>query len=119
MKVEILNEYNYQCYIPRENMVEIPTEELDKIGKGYKFDLATKTIVIDTEYQKEKEQEETANRIAELKSKLSQTDYQAIKYAEGYMTEEEYVPIKVQRKAWRDEINRLEEEMKENTIPLT
>lgn len=110
MKVEILNEYNYQCYIPRENMVEILIEDLEKIGKGYKFDLETKTIVVDTNYQKEKEQKERATRIAELKSKLAQTDYQAIKYAEGQLTEEEYAPIKVQRQAWRDEINKLENE---------
>lgn len=34
-------------------------------------------------------------QIAELKQKLSDTDYQAIKYAEGWLTEEEYEPIKV------------------------
>ena len=38
-----------------------------------------------------------------------QTDYQAIKYAEGQLTEEEYAPIKAQRQAWRDEINLLEQ----------
>ena len=46
--------------------------------------------------------------IADLQTKLSETDYQAIKYAEGWISEEEYAPIKVQRQAWRDEINALE-----------
>lgn len=49
-----------------------------------------------------------------LKNKLTKTDYQAIKYAEGQISEEEYAPIKAQRQAWRDEINQLEQLIKEN-----
>lgn len=52
-------------------------------------------------------------QISELKKLLFDTDYQAIKYAEGLLTAEEYEPIKQQRQAWRDEINRLEAELKE------
>ena len=55
------------------------------------------------------EQKIKNTKIAELKYKLMQTDYQAIKYAEGQLTEEEYAPIKAQRQAWRDEINLLEQ----------
>lgn len=56
--------------------------------------------------------EENAKReIAKLKQNLFDTDYKAIKYAEGYLTEEEYAPIKLQRQAWRDEINALEEKL--------
>ena len=57
------------------------------------------------------EQKIKNTKIAELKYKLMQTDYQAIKYAEGQLTEEEYAPIKAQRQAWRDEINLLESEV--------
>ena len=46
--------------------------------------------------------------IATLKKQLSDTDYQAIKYAEGWITEEEYAPIKAERQTWRDRINELE-----------
>ena len=46
--------------------------------------------------------------INELKHNLSMTDYQAIKFAEGAMTEEEYAPMKEQRQAWRARINELE-----------
>lgn len=46
--------------------------------------------------------------IAELKKKLAATDYQAIKYAEGFLTDEEYADIRAQRQAWRDRINELE-----------
>ena len=47
-------------------------------------------------------------RIAELKSLLQATDYQAIKYAEGFISEEDYLPIKQTRQEYRDEINELE-----------
>ena len=50
-------------------------------------------------------------RIIELKSLLKATDYQAIKYAEGFISETDYAPIKAQRQAWRDEINALEAEL--------
>ena len=47
-------------------------------------------------------------RIAELKSLLQATDYQAIKYTEGFISEEDYLPIKQTRQEYRDEINELE-----------
>lgn len=49
-----------------------------------------------------------ARRISELKKALFETDYQAIKYAEGLISVEEYASIKAQRQMWRDEINELE-----------
>ena len=48
-------------------------------------------------------------QINELKAKLSETDYQAIKFAEGWITAEEYASVKAQRQLWRDAINDLEE----------
>lgn len=47
-------------------------------------------------------------QIEVLKQKLLDTDYQAIKYAEGWLTEEEYALIKAQRQEWRNQINALE-----------
>lgn len=47
-------------------------------------------------------------RIAELKSLLQATDYKAIKYAEGFISEEDYLPIKQARQEYRNEINELE-----------
>ena len=61
------------------------------------------------------EEEKKANRIAELKSFLSSTDYQAIKFAEGQIRAEDYEPMKLKRQAWRDEINSLEKQLN-NTI---
>ena len=54
------------------------------------------------------EAELAAFEIVELKNKLAETDYQAIKYAEGFLGEEEYADMKGQRQAWRDRINELE-----------
>ena len=50
------------------------------------------------------------DKIAQLKAQLDNTDYQAIKYAEGWISEEDYAPVKEQRQAWREEINILEGE---------
>ena len=43
-----------------------------------------------------------------LLTQLSETDYMAIKYAEGQMTATEYAPMKLQRQEWRNEYNFLQ-----------
>ena len=44
-----------------------------------------------------------------LKQKLAETDYKAIKYAEGELTEAEYAETKAKRRAWREAYNAIEE----------
>ena len=46
--------------------------------------------------------------IQQLKKQLSDTDYKAIKYAEGQISEDEYSEIKSERQGYRDRINYLE-----------
>ena len=46
--------------------------------------------------------------IIEYKQKLKETDYKAIKYAEGLISETDYAPIKVERENYRKAINSLE-----------
>lgn len=58
------------------------------------------------------EKQKAENKISELKQKLFESDYKAIKYAEGYLSEDEYAPIKNERQSWRDKINELEEKLK-------
>lgn len=54
----------------------------------------------------------TAKRqIDALKRKLARSDYKAIKYAEGWISVEDYAPIKAERQAIRDQINALEAEL--------
>jgi hypothetical protein len=52
------------------------------------------------------------SKITMLKMKLQQTDYQAIKYAEGELTLEEFAETKEKRKQWREEINALQAGLK-------
>lgn len=53
------------------------------------------------------------HKIGILKCKLAETDYKSLQHHEGEITDEEFAPIKAQRRAWREEINKLEEELKD------
>ena len=75
-----------------------------------KFTIKRRTPT-DEEVNRDKAQ--AINReISELKRKLSDTDYKAIKYSEGWLTDEEYAEAKAQREQWRKRINELEEALK-------
>jgi len=65
--------------------------------------------VINGELIKDTEKEYKINRIAELKQLLSNSDYQALKHADGVLTDEEYESMRIQRQLWREEINELEQ----------
>ena len=47
-------------------------------------------------------------RIEELKQLLAESDYKALKFAEGWISAEDYAATKAERQAWREEINSLE-----------
>ena len=49
--------------------------------------------------------------IQQLKKALSDTDYKAIKFAEGQISEEDYSEIKSERQGYRDRINYLESQL--------
>lgn len=51
------------------------------------------------------------SEIDNLKRQLFESDYKAIKYAEGWISEEDYADIKAERQALRDRINELEEQI--------
>lgn len=61
-----------------------------------------------TPTEEEVAEQQRKARIEELKALLAESDYKAIKYAEGWLTGDEYAYTKAQRQEWRDEINRLE-----------
>ena len=52
------------------------------------------------------------NMINNLKTKLANTDYMAIKFAEGELTTSEYAVVREKRKQWRNAINELEKQLK-------
>ncbi len=49
--------------------------------------------------------------ITQLKDNLAETDYVAIKIAEGAATADDYADVLAQRQEWRDRINALEKEL--------
>ena len=61
----------------------------------------------------EQKNEEIRIQIYELKAQLATTDYKALKYIEGEISEEDYAETRELRKALRAEINQLEEQIVE------
>lgn len=51
--------------------------------------------------------------ITALKGLLSDTDYKALKHADGVISHEDYEPVKMQREEWRKLINEYEEKLKD------
>lgn len=81
--------------------------------KGHSAEDINEDIYVYIPYtEKELQKHSAQKRINELKYLLEDSDYNAIKYAEGELTEEEYAPIKELRRSYRAEINQLEEKIK-------
>ena len=101
-----------QVLLPCESKVWTD-EEVKAIFSSVGKDQALKDVdgtptIVDLYTDKEKAIKSKEARIAELKGLLAKTDYQAIKFAEGIWTAEEYAELRVQRQMWRDEINACE-----------
>lgn len=87
----------------QDNTVAITDTEVSEVNgqvylKGY-APQKTESMILIEQYQSE---------IIELKKYLSDTDYKAIKYAEGEITESDYQEVKSQRHDARVRINELE-----------
>lgn len=93
---EIADLWNYN------NKISTVDVERDEDGwlylKGY-APKKTESMILIEQYQSE---------IIELKKYLSDTDYKAIKFAEGEITESDYQEVKSQRHDARARINELE-----------
>jgi hypothetical protein len=85
---------DYPAITKTYNTCDILVKDRPQVSEEFKAQMLAKNNAI--------------KEIAELKQKLKDTDYQAIKYAEGWITEEDYAPIKAERQEWRNEINRLQ-----------
>lgn len=48
------------------------------------------------------------SEISALKQLLANSDYQALKHADGELSDEEYAEMKEKRQQWRDRINELQ-----------
>ena len=90
--------------------IEMPFEDFDRLmceqSNGKELKVINGKVVAVEHIPTAKES--TENQIMILKQQLANTDYKAIKYAEGEISEAEYEPIREQRREWRREINELE-----------
>lgn len=122
MKIAVRKESNGTIYIDTNLRPEITYTEApynftiveidDKYADCNGMDFDDKLQFELARYTERKNKETATIRIEELKAALRATDYKAIKFAEGLITAEEYETVKRQRQEWRDEINRLEQEIK-------
>ena len=78
------------------------TQQSDINGWTYRKDVCP----MKTEQDKLKDQYRI--EITQLKKLLSDTDYKAIKYAEGQISEDDYASVRAERQGYRDRINELE-----------
>ena len=111
---EIQEQWHYETIKEYPNGGKDVEKVIDVVGQPYiaEHDEVEDILVYKPYSEQEIKVIKNNNRIAELKQKLQETDYKAIKYAEGELSEEEYAETKTQRRAWREEINKLEEELK-------
>ena len=113
---QVILEYRNKGYAI-EYIGGIPYAIIKKYANGGKTVEQIKEIAdIPAHYKEEKisvyvpytEKELAIIEINQLKQKLNSTDYQAIKFAEGLISEIDYATIKSERQSWRDRINQLE-----------
>ena len=112
---EIQEQWHYETIKEYPNGGKDVEKVIDVVGQPYiaEHDEVEDILVYKPYSEQEIKVIKNNNRIAELKQKLQETDYKAIKYAEGELSVEEYAETKAQRRAWREEINKLEEEIKD------
>lgn len=112
---EIQEQWHYRTIKEYANGGKDVEKVIDVVGQPYiaEHDEVEDILVYKPYSEQEIKTIKNNNRISELKQKLQDTDYKAIKYAEGELSVEEYAETKAQRRAWREEINRLEEELKD------
>lgn len=91
-------DYSNACDYSEQNGYTIIEITPDSFGRRFQI----------VEIPQPTESEQAEQEIQELKQKLFDTDYQAIKFAEGLLTADEYAETKAQRQLWRDRINELE-----------
>ena len=111
---EIQEQWHYRTIKEYSNGGKDVEKVIDVVGQPYiaEHDEVEDILVYKPYSEQEIKTIKNNNRIIELKQKLKDTDYKAIKYAEGELSVEEYSETKAQRRAWREEINKLEEELK-------
>lgn len=83
-------------------------EHAQYLSGKYKYDVTTKSAVEIQETDLEKLETIKSSKLSEIQSLLTQTDYQAIKFAEGIINEEQYNSLKTLRESWRSAYNSIQ-----------
>ena len=102
-----LDENNYiigYTIIPfDETQPSIQIDDVKKIHIGISQIINHKFVANDEQFEQVQAEKKRIsilqNEVNELKRKLASTDYEAIKFAEGEISAEDFAPIKEQRKA--------------------
>ena len=105
-KIEVDNpDYTPWVYYSQEEVDNFFEQE----RQGYKRSSENGYVKMIPPDENEIAKQQAKSRISELKTYLFETDYQAIKFAEGELSAEDYAEMKAQRAEWRAEINQLEQ----------
>lgn len=110
-QVFVIDKFNAQTAPAIESKeIFVSDTELKAVEKHeLRFELVNgRYTLVANDPAEENKQKGYRERISELKTLLKDSDYKAIKYAEGAISESEYMLTKAERQAWRDEINTLE-----------
>ena len=109
--IEIDEGYGDKYNLCQSNYFEGGLYTMDGIPR-YKWDgtqaLLRSNEEIEDELRSIQWKSEVESKVRLLKQKLSDTDYQAIKFSEGWFTEGEFAPMRAYRQSLRDKINELE-----------
>lgn len=98
---------NIITYPLNKDLITIDIDNLSDIRVGYDYFINNQIIKNET-YELDMQIAEINRQISEYKEKLNQSDYKALKYFEGFISEDDYKPIKEERQKYRDKINSLE-----------
>lgn len=98
---------NIITYPLNKELITIDIDNLSDIRVGYDYFINNQIIKNET-YELDIQIAEINRQISEYKEKLNQSDYKALKYLEGFISEDDYKPIKEERQKYRDKINSLE-----------
>ena len=109
----------HTVYLMPANSTDVPVIE-EKEGFKRFFNLETNEWFYKEEEKEPEpepyvptEKDKLNEKLWQLKGELSDSDYKAIKFAEGWISEEDYAPIRAERQAIRDEINEIEAQIAE------
>ena len=102
MRIAIVNEDGIVT-----NIIEAPMIYADNQKPCYDW-TELREAYTDVEPVEHAKERYSSAAISVLKSLLDQTDYEAIKYAEGVTTAAQFANIKAAREAWRTAINSIQ-----------